>query len=507
MKKFYVTTAIPYVNAPPHIGTMMDYLLADCLARYHRLNGLTVRFQAGTDEHGNKVARKAAEAGLSPQEYADKLARNFEEAIRAADISYTDFIRTSDPKHQRRVQEIWRRLKPHLYKANYTGWYCSGCESFVTDLAAAANNGVCPDHRQPYQRLNEENYFFKLSAFAETIKQAILAGKMTIQPDFRQKEVLQLLDGGLEDVSVSRPKQHVGWGVGVPDDDTQVIYVWIDALSNYLTVLGYPDDEAWREFWPADVQVIGKDILRFHAAIWPAILLALDLPLPKRLLAHGFVNIEGTKISKSLNNAISPRQIIETYGADAFRYYLLRHVPTLDDGDFTWEKFENAYNGELGNELGNLVQRVAAMIGRYQHGVIGDLPRPKHDTKPYHEAMQAMQLDRAFDFVFTSVRSLNVYLENVQPWQVAKRRDQGDVEAEAHLGEILAYAASSLEQIAFLLTPFMPRSAEIITKIFADGVITPYQGVLFPRLYKHTPAPSGQSSNATPSSNESSKTV
>ncbi len=489
MKKFYVTTAIPYVNAPPHIGTMMDYLLADCLSRYFRLNGWQVRFQVGTDEHGNKVARKAAEAGLEPQAYVDKLAAAFEENIKAAEVDYTDFIRTSDPKHQRRVQEIWRRLQPYLYKANYTGWYCTGCESFVTDLTAAANGGVCPDHQQPYQRLNEENYFFKLSAFAGPIQQAIESRKMVIEPAFRQKEVSKLLTDGLEDISVSRPRQHVGWGIPVPGDDSQVIYVWIDALSNYLTVLGYPDDESWRQFWPADVQVVGKDILRFHAAIWPAMLIALDLPLPKRLLAHGFVNVAGAKISKSLGNVISPKQVIDEYGADAFRYYLLRHVPTTDDGDFTWEKFEAAYNGELGNELGNLVQRVSAMIGRYQQGVIGDLPRPKHDTKPYHEAMQALQLDRAFEFVFTSVRALNVYLENVRPWEVAKRRDQGDIEAEAHLGEILAYAASSLEQIAFLLTPFLPSSAEKISKIFADGVITPYQGVLFPRVYNHTKPP------------------
>jgi methionyl-tRNA synthetase len=498
-KNYYITTAIPYVNAKPHIGTTIDYILADSLARYQKQAGREVFFQVGTDEHGNKIAAKAAEAGLEPKAYTDQMYTDFKKLIDAVDAKYDAFIRTTDPRHQKAVQYIWQKLEPYIYKDKYEGWYCVGCESFVTDKQATENNGICPDHNQPYQRLSEENYYFKMSAFSDQIKEAIESRKFAIEPEFRQNEILKLLESGLEDVSISRPKKNLSWGVPVPGDPDHVMYVWIDALSNYLTVLGYPDDERWQDFWPADVQVIGKDIIRFHAAIWPAMLLGLGLPLPKRLLVHGFVNVGGAKMSKTVGNVVDPMEIIDTYGVDAFRYFFLRHIPTLEDGDFTWEKFENAYNNELGNDLGNLVQRIASMITRYQQGVIGDMPRPEHDSQPYHDAVGNLRFDKAIDYVFESVSSLNVYLERVKPWAIAAKR-QEDSEAEAHLSEILSYAAGSLEQIAELIEPFLPNTGATVKKIFAEGVISPYQGVLFPKIYKHTPEPSRTHAPAPPAS-------
>jgi methionyl-tRNA synthetase len=487
-KKLYITTAIPYVNAKPHIGNALDYLIADVWTRYQRGNGNEVRFQVGTDEHGNKIAAKAGENNMEPQAYVDSMYGNFEILMKAVGASYTDFIRTTNTDHERRVQEIWTKLQPYIYKGSYEGWYCVGHEAFFTDKEAAELNGVCPDHNQPFQHLSEENYYFKLSAFGEQIREAMDKHKFNITPAFRKNEFVALLDKGLEDISISRPKRNLSWGVPVPGDDSQVMYVWIDALSNYITVLGYPDDEAWKEFWPADVQVVGKDILRFHAAIWPAMLIALDLPLPKNLLVHGHINIGGTKISKSLGNVVDPMEIIENYGADAFRYYFSRHIPTLDDGDFTWERFEIAYNTELSNDLGNLVQRVVAMVNRYQAGVVGDSLKAEHDSQNFHDAMKALTFNRALDEIWVMVRSLNQYLEDVKPWEVAKNKDN-DPEAEAHLGEILAHAAGTLQQIAALLAPFMPSTADAITHIFKDGVISPFQGVLFPKKYLHTADP------------------
>ncbi|MGH7196716.1 MAG: methionine--tRNA ligase [Candidatus Saccharimonadales bacterium] len=484
MKKFYVTTAIPYVNAKPHIGTAIDYLLADSLARYHHQRGEAVFFQVGVDEHGTKIAGKAEELGKSPQAYTDEMAQTFEQFVKALNVKYSAFIRTTDQTHEKAAQTIWTQLKDYIYKGKYEGWYCVGCESFVTPKEATANNGVCPIHNQPYQQLSEENYFFKLSAFGQQIKDALIAGEMKIVPEFRQKEILQLIESGLEDISISRPKKHLSWGVPVPGDADQVMYVWFEALINYLSVLGYPDQPNYKTYWPADVQVIGKDIIRFHAAIWPAMLISLELPLPKTLLVHGFVNAYGKKISKSLGNVVDPIEIVNGYGVDALRYYFLRHVPTQDDGDFTWEKFENAYNNELGNELGNLVQRVASMINRYQNGVVGDLPQPEHDSGAYHEEFGDFHLDRAIEHVWLMVRNLNGYLEDVKPWELAKKPEEAE-----HLQEVLAYTVGSLQQIADLLWPFLPASADAIKAIFKGGVINKYDGVLFPKIYNHTQDP------------------
>ena len=487
-KKLYITTAIPYVNGTPHIGNALDYLLADIWTRYQMQNGREVRFQVGTDEHGNKIAAKAAENGLDPKAFTDKMYVNFEALMKKVGASYTDFIRTTDPHHESSVQYIWSKLQPYIYKGTYQGWYCVGHEAFFTDKEVQATNGICPDHQAPYQQVSEDNYYFKTSAFSDLIRQAIKDGTMKIVPEFRQNEFLELIKDGLPDVSVSRPKKSLTWGISVPGDPEQIMYVWMDALANYITVLGYPDRPEWQQYWPADVQVIGKDILRFHAGIWPAMLLGLGLPLPKTLLAHGFVNVGGSKMSKTVGNVVDPNEIIDTYGLDAFRYYFARHIPTLEDGDFTWEKFEAAYNGELGNDLGNLIQRVAAMITKYQAGVIGETPQSEHDMSSYHEAMSALEYNKAIDEVWGMVRALNQYIDTVKPWMVAREIGK-DADAEAHLTEILSHCAGSLIQIGDLLVPFLPSTAAFIHAVFADGVVHPPEGVLFPKRYVHTQDP------------------
>lgn len=484
MKKFYITTAIPYVNAAPHIGNALDFTLADSIARYHRQAGDEVFFQTGTDEHGTKIYKKATEGGQQPQAYVDSIVPLWEAFFKKLNVKYDGFIRTTSPQHEKVAQLVWTQLAKYIYKSTYEGWYCVGCESFVTPKQAADNNGICPDHNKPYEKLSEQNYFFRLSAFGEQIQQALAAGEFKIVPDFRQNEILNVIKGGLEDVSISRPKTQLPWGVPVPGDDTQVMYVWFEAVLNYISVLGYPDDEKFKKFWPADVWVGGKDILRFHAAIFPAILMGLGQPLPKTLLVHGHVLSGGAKMSKTVGNVVDPVEIIEGYGADAFRYYFLRHIPTIDDGDFTWEKFETAYNTELGNELGNVVQRVYAMINRYQNGVIGDLPQPEHDNGAVYAEIDSLRLDRALEHIWVKIRQLNVYLEDVKPWEIAKRPEEAE-----HLQEVLAYAAGSLQQIADLLWPFLPATAETIKHIFEGGTVKQYNGVLFPKIYKHTTDP------------------
>jgi len=487
-KKLYIATAIPYVNGTPHIGNALDYLIADIWTRYQKQNGHEVRFQVGTDEHGNKIAAKAAEHGIEPKAFTNMMYGNFESLMKKVGASYTDFVRTTDDHHVASVQYIWEKLQPYIYKGSYQGWYCMGHEAFFTDKEVQATGGICPDHQVPYTQVSEENYYFKTSAFTEQIRTALNDGTMQIYPDFRKVEFLEMIKDGLADVSVSRPKKNLTWGIPVPGDPEQIMYVWLDALANYITVLGYPDRSDWQEYWPADVQVIGKDILRFHAGIWPAMLLGLGLELPKKLLAHGFVNIGGAKISKSVGNVIDPNVIIDNYGLDAFRYFFSRHIPTLDDGDFTWEKFENAYNNELGNDLGNLIQRVASMINKYQAGVIGETLQTEHDMTLYHEAMENLEFNKAIDEVWNMVRSLNQYIDNVKPWHVAKGIGT-DPEAEPHLAEILAHCAGALVQIGDLLLPFLPNAATRILDTFESGVVKLPEGVMFPKVYLHTPDP------------------
>lgn len=481
MGKFYVATAIPYVNDKPHLGHAMLHLYADVLARYHRQAGDQVLFSAGTDEHGGKVAEKAAEAKVDPKLFADNLSLSFRELLKILNISNDRFIRTSDPGHEQRAQLIWKNLSKFIYKGTYEGWYCVGDEEFFSEQIVKANKGICPDHNRPYERLKEENYLFALSKFTGQIKQAIETDTYKVVPVSRKNEILSLLSSGLEDISVSRPVNKISWGIPVPDDSTQIMYVWFEALMNYITVLGYPEHADFKTYWPADVQVIGKNILRFHAAIWPAMLIGLGLPLPKQLYAHGFIEVEGKKMSKSLGNVVAPKDVIDKYGADAFRYYLLRHIPSYGDGDFSWAKLEEAYNSELADQLGNAVSRTAAMVTKYQKGMIGDIPVPKHDIAAYRLAMESCRFDRALEGAWEQVRGLNQYIDETKPWEIAKTGD------EAHMREVLASITGSLLEIADLLQPFLPETADKIQKTFGTGILKALPGPLFP---KHEAAPS-----------------
>lgn len=476
MSKFYITTSIPYANDVPHIGHALEFLYADVLARFARQSGVQdVVFASGTDEHGSKIAEKAAELGKTPQELVDFNSQAFQDLLKALNVSNNRFIRTTDKGHESRAQIIWKNLEKDIYKNKYVGLYCVGCEEFVTETTAAENNNTCPIHNRPYERIEEENYFFKLSKYGAIIKQAIDEGSFIILPETKRNEILSLLNEGLEDISISRPVQKLAWGIEVPGDKTQVMYVWFEALMNYITVLGYPEHEDFAKYWPADVQVIGKDISRFHAAIWPGMLLSLGIDLPSTLYVHGFVNIDGQKISKSLGNVIAPSDVIEKYGVDALRYYFLRHIPSYGDGDFTWEKFENAYNNELANELGNAVSRVVAMVEKYQDGIVGETPESEHDTFQYRDALTHCRFDRALDEVWEQVRGLNQYIDTEKPWAIAK---EGDAE---HLREVLAYAVSCLIEIADLLEPFLPETATKIKNCFKEGLVAPLAGPLFPK--------------------------
>jgi methionyl-tRNA synthetase len=475
MSKFYVCTAIPYVNDKPHLGHAMLHLYGDVLARYHRMFGDQVLFCAGTDEHGGKIAEKAAEAKIEPKQFADNLSLSFRELLKTLNISNDRFIRTSDPGHEQRAEIIWKNLSAYIYKGNYEGWYCTGDEEFFSEQVVKANKGVCPDHNRPYEKVKEENYLFALSKFTAQIKQAIETDQYKIVPDSRKNEILSLLKSGLDDISISRPVKKISWGIPVPGDTSQVMYVWFEALMNYITVLGYPEHQDFKTYWPADVQVIGKNILRFHAAIWPGMLLGLGLPLPKMLYAHGFVEVDGKKMSKSLGNSILPSDIVAKYGTDSFRYFFLRHIPSYGDGDFSWERLEAAYNSELADQLGNAVSRTAAMVLKYQKGLIGDIPAAEHDIGPYRESIENCRFDRALEEVWEQVKGLNQYIDEQKPWEIVKTND------EDHLRQVLAEIVGALLEIGDLLQPFMPATSDKIRQIFASGLLSEMPAPLFPK--------------------------
>lgn len=472
--KYYVTTSIPYVNGEPHVGHALEFVMADVLARTARQQGKPVIFCTGADEHGTKIAQTAANQGIKPLELAEQMSQKFKDLQKELNISNDRFIRTTDKGHEQRAQIIWKNLAKDIYKSKYVGWYDVKEEEFVPE-AKADPARMKPDHPQAYQKLEEENYFFRLSKYTDQVREAIETGKFQVVPKTRKHEILAVLKEGLEDISVSRPKEKLDWGIPVPGDTTQVMYVWFEALMNYLTVLGYPEHKDFKDFWPANVQVIGKDIIRFHAAIWPAMLLSLGLPLPKQLYVHGFITMNGEKMSKSIGNVVAPGEILTKYGADAFRYYFLRHIPSYEDGDFSWDKMEAAYNNELANELGNAVQRTAAMIMKYQNGLIGDIPPAEHDSAPITEAIEHCRFDRALDKIWEQVRGLNQYIDEEKPWEIAKRGDK------EHLQEVLAYQASCLLEIADLLEPFLPDTAVKIRTIFESGVVRPAKQTLFPK--------------------------
>lgn len=468
-QEIYITTAIPYVNGAPHVGHAEDYLLADIYARYQTMQGKNVRFQAGTDEHGNKIEKKAGEQQIDIKDYVDQNSAKFQNFLQKFDIKYTDFIRTTDPSHIERVQKIWQRLEKHIYSSSYDGWYCEGCERFVTQKEYEDNQGTCPDHQAPYQHLTESNYYFRVSDFKEEIKAAIENGKMQILPEFRKNEILRLLED-TPDVSISRPVAHLKWGIPVPGDESQVMYVWMDALTNYITILGYPDQDI-SNYWPATAQVVGKDILRFHAILWPAILLGLGLPLPRTILSHGFIQVDGQKISKSLGNGIDPVEVLEKHGINAFRYFFSKHIDTFLDADFTWEKFENAYRNELANDYGNLVQRLSVLC---QKNSVEKLDFSSAFVPEYAELMDRFEFTNAINKAWGMIQDVNRHIEEQKPWQLAKIDPEQAKACLTGLVEELLVANHHLK-------PFLPV-AETVESIFTgSGQILPPETPLFPK--------------------------
>ena len=470
MMNRYITTAIPYVNGVPHIGHAIDYCLADTCARYFRLRGDNVRFQVGTDEHGGKISQKAKDLGVPVEKYVLENSNKFRDFIENLNISYTDFIRTTDELHEKRCQKIWQKLRDHIYLAKYKGWYCTGCERFVTAKEYEENNGVCPDHQKAYDELEEENYYLKISDFKQKIQDAILSGEMAILPDFRKKEILRLLEES-PDVSISRPRTQLKWGVSVPNDESQVMYVWIDALSNYITVLGYPDVDI-SEWWPATAQFVGKDILRFHAIIWPAMLLGIGLPLPKAIVSHGMVLSDGQKMAKSIGNVVDPIDVINRYGLDAFRYYFLRHIDTFSDSDFTWDKYESAYSNELANDLGNLVQRLAVLASK--NGIHADIGEKSELDVEYVALMDKYEFSKALDYVWGKIQELNRKIDEEKPWNLAKNGETSQLE------KCMTELITGLLDANRMLGPFLPNVTEKISAVFA-GEITPPKTPLFPK--------------------------
>ncbi|MEX2144897.1 MAG: methionine--tRNA ligase [Candidatus Spechtbacterales bacterium] len=465
MQKFYITTAIDYVNGKPHLGHVLEKVQADITARYKRLGGFDVFFLTGTDEHGAKNAKAAKDAQKSVVEFTNKNAEAFENLWRDMDISYDYFIRTTNKtRHWPVVKRVWRVLEKNgdLYKNKYKGLYCYGHEAFVTtkDLN---KNGECEMHGQKPEQIEEENYFFKLSKYTKQIKASIKKGEMKITPKERENEILRLLEGGLEDVSFSRPRKDLKWGIPVPGDKTQTIYVWADALTNYISALGWGEKDSgkFKKYWPADVHVIGKDILRFHAAIWPGMLLSLGLPLPKKLFVHGFINVDGKKMSKSLGNIIAPVDIVNEYGVDAFRHYLLTEIMPTRDGDFSKEKFEARYNGDLASGLGNFMARIVGLGERHLKKPLKSITNAATKTKiekswkTYSKNMEEMKFSDAIREAYSLMSYGDKRINDVKLWELAQN-DNKKFEAE------LSDVATILANVAWMLYPAIPASSEKI---------------------------------------------
>lgn len=471
MGKFFVTTPIYYINDKPHIGHAYATIAADVIARYRREQGDSVLFSTGTDENSQKTVQAAEILGQPLGQYTDTMAQQWEKTWNDLGISYTKFIRTTDADHHKAVLNFIKRVEVSgdVYKDNYEGLYCVGHEAFMREEELV--DGKCPDHNKAPEKVKEENYFFRLSKYQDQLLSHIEAHPEFIQPESRRNEVVAFIKRGLQDFSISRSKKQ--WGIGWPGDKDQVVYVWFDALVNYLTASGFPDD-GYKDWWPADLHVVGKDITKFHCIYWPAMLMSANIELPARIFGHGFFTVDGQKISKSLGNAVDPRELVQIYGVDALRYYLLREIPFGADGEFTRERFETIYNTDLANELGNLVQRVAVMITKYLGGQVGEVPPHSHDVKAYKDAMDVYRFDKALEDVWQLVKGLNQYIEEEKPWALAKT----DTEQLAY---VLRQAVSDLDQISMLLLPFLPTTAGKISATFADGQIHPEVGILFPK--------------------------
>lgn len=469
---YYLTTAIPYANASPHIGFALEILYADVAARYQRLLGQEVYFITGTDEHGQKMLKTAKEAGQTVENFASERSAEFQNLADQWNITNTDFIRTTEPRHVERAKKFWEAVFKNgdIYKKKYNGLYCVGCESYKTEKDLI--NGVCPYHPNPPSTiitLEEENYFFRLSRYQEPLQFLFESRPDFVFPESRHKEMYNILKSGLEDISISRSREKLSWGIPVPGDDSQVMYVWFDALTNYITALGYgsKDSSLLKKFWPA-THIVGKDINRFHALLWPAMLLAAGLEPPKQIAVHGWIMVDGQKMSKSLGNVINPLDIIQKYPLDAVRYFFLREIPFESDGNFSEKQFSERYNGDLANGIGNLTNRILTMVEKYSQGAIPAVHTAnsglinfltKEVWTAYQTGMTGWRFDQALAAVWKFVAYCDQLISDKQPWALAKAGKTEEVY------DLLYHLSEALRHIAVMIWPVMPETAE---KIFGQ---------------------------------------
>ena len=452
MAKFYVTTPIYYVNDVPHIGHAYTTIAADTIARYYRLRGYDVFFLTGTDEHGLKIQKSAEEKGISPKELADLNSENFKKLWEFLGIEYTKFIRTTDPEHVEFVKEVFQKSyeRGDIYLGEYEGWYCVGCEEFKSSKELLEGNR-CPMHLKPCEYIREPSYFFRLSRYQDKLLRLYEEREGFIEPSYRKNEIVAFVKQGLKDLSVTRPRSRVKWGIEVPFDREHTIYVWFDALFNYISAL-----EDKERYWPADLHIVGKDILRFHTVYWPAFLMSVGYEIPKRVFAHGWWTVEGKKMSKTLGNVISPYEVVEEFGLDEVRYFLLREVPFGQDGDFSKEAILNRINGELANEIGNLYSRVVSMSLKYMGGTVEGKGLGEYSSfaeeviKNYESFMEEVNFYRAIEETLRFTSFLNRLVDSSAPWELAKRKDP-------KLGDVLYTLVDGLFVLTYLLLPFMPN--------------------------------------------------
>lgn len=480
--KFYITTSIPYLNGAPHLGFALEAVQADAIARYHRFLNEDVFFLSGADEHGATIVRAAEKLGKNPKEFVDEQVLKFLSLLKKLGISNDDFIRTSDQKrHWPGAQELWKKLENtgDIYKGFYKGLYCVGHEAFVTDKDLEKSK--CKLHKKEPEKVEEENYFFRLSKYTKKIKELIEKRELKILPEFRKNEVLNILDG-VEDISFSRPAKDISWGIPVPGDATQTMYVWCDALSNYITALGSPlltKEGARGRYWPADVHIIGKDIIKFHAVFWPAMLLSAGLPLPKTIFVHGFINLKGEKMSKTVGNVVDPFSLIEKYGTDAVRFYLLHEVSTFGDSDYSEEHFHDIYEGLLVSRLGNLVSRVTKMIQNINEEVgvsaNGEFSLDiEKIRKEYGEFMKKYEIGEAIKLVWSFIQKLDEYIEKNKVYNLIKENPE---DAKTKLGNL----SEAILTVSELIKPFLPETSEKIVSALKN----PKERIhLFPRIEK-----------------------
>ncbi|RJP32806.1 MAG: methionine--tRNA ligase [Candidatus Omnitrophota bacterium] len=461
-KTFYLTTAISYVNARPHIGHAYEFIASDAIARYRRMQGMKVFFLSGVDEHSAQVERAAKEAGLPTLEFCDRMAALFRDLHEKVGSGLNGFIRTSEPRHHDVTQEMLRRSyqKGDIYQSAYKGWYCYSCENYYQEKEL--NNGNCPVHNRPTEWIEEDNYFFKLSSYSDALKRHYAENSEFVYPETYKNEMLALLDQGLQDISVSRATTK--WGVPIPWDETHVAYVWFDALSNYLTGVGFlKEDELFHTFWPANVHVIGKDINRFHSVFWPAMLMSTDIPLPRQILVHGFIYHKGEKMSKTIGNVVDPYSLLDVYGRDPLRYFLLREIAFGQDGNYSEDALITRYNADLANDLGNLFSRVLSMIKKYRDSVVphaagtDDALRQKtrQTVETYTTQMDRYAMHLALVTIWELISLANRYVDEQAPWALAKDEAKAD-----RLDRVLLNLAEALRTIAVLIYPIMPDKSE-----------------------------------------------